>query len=467
MRKLGLNPQQLIGAPNGIRIIDLYGELEGTDKAAPQILVMAHYDSTPNGPGAADDSTGVAVALETIRALKATGPLRNAIGVLLTDGEEVHGVCLGANFFVNNETNRMRNLKLVVNLEARGNHGPALMFQTGPNNNGIVRLFGAACPLPVAASFSEDVYRHMPNDTDLTEFLNAGKRGLNFAFTAGIEFYHAPQDTPENLSQRTLQHYGACILPVVKNLGEANTAAIDRCLEPGDATFFTICRGKFVRYPAWVSTILAIVSAIAFIAALCVGVADSRLRIRWVAIAFAATILAVVIAAVLGVGVVFFVTHVFSVRVNLPFIVGTPFSSLLLLGIVVAALSITLILKARLLRHANDAEQIAGGLSAWVALMLVTNSALAGATYLFTWPALFGTLALFVYCPRDSRARSVLFAVLTCAPAPLLLAPTILLIHETITIGTAPLSAALVALAVCLMPWRSGALAAADLHKRS
>src|SRR5690349_4584776 len=71
MRDLGLNPREMEGVPNGMAIVNLYGELQGTEKDAPQILLMAHYDSVPRGPGAADDSTGVAVALESIRALKA------------------------------------------------------------------------------------------------------------------------------------------------------------------------------------------------------------------------------------------------------------------------------------------------------------------------------------------------------------------------------------------------------------
>jgi hypothetical protein len=37
-------------------------------------------------------------------------------------------------------------------------------------------------------------------------------------------------------------------------------------------------------------------------------------------------------------------------------------------------------------------------------------------------------------------------------PAPLLVAPTILLLHQAITIGIAPVSAALTALTVCLIP---------------
>jgi hypothetical protein len=42
-------------------------------------MLVAHYDSVPRGPGASDDGHGVAVLLETLRALKSAAPLRNDV----------------------------------------------------------------------------------------------------------------------------------------------------------------------------------------------------------------------------------------------------------------------------------------------------------------------------------------------------------------------------------------------------
>jgi hypothetical protein len=445
MRELGLNPAEMKGAPNGIEVVNLYGELGGSDKSAAKILLMAHYDTTPRGPGAADDTTGVAVVLETIRAVKARGAVRNTIGVLLTDGEEVHGVCLGANLFANQQTNLMRDLRVIVNLEARGNRGPVLMFQTGADNNGLIQLFGAACPLPVAASFSEDIYRRMPNDTDLTEFLKAGKRGYNFAFTSGIEFYHSPQDTPENLSQRTLQHYGANVLPLVAKLGDADEATFAKCLEAGDATFFTVCRGVLVRYSAAVARILTVLATALFAFALVRLLSRGTFGIKKMFISLAVTLLAAIVAALIGLAVVFGVMRLFKPQSFGPFIVGVRHNEWILLGLVVVAISLTKASRIRLLRNASSAEQLAGCLIVWVALTIVTALMLPGASYLFMWPTGLAALSLFF-------ANSKFTSLLTAAPAPLLLVPTILMLHQTITIGIAPVSAALIALAVCLEP---------------
>jgi acetylornithine deacetylase/succinyl-diaminopimelate desuccinylase-like protein len=52
------------------------------------ILLAAHYDSVPTGPGASDDGAAVAAMLETLRALSASAPLMNDVIFLFTDGEE-------------------------------------------------------------------------------------------------------------------------------------------------------------------------------------------------------------------------------------------------------------------------------------------------------------------------------------------------------------------------------------------
>ena len=52
------------------------------------IMLMAHYDSVPNGPGAADDGMGVSAILEALRALQSRDALKNNLWVLFTDGEE-------------------------------------------------------------------------------------------------------------------------------------------------------------------------------------------------------------------------------------------------------------------------------------------------------------------------------------------------------------------------------------------
>ena len=66
---------------------NVIGRIPGTANSKAFTL-MAHYDSVPFGPGAADDGAGVVTLLETARALKAGPPLKNDVIFLFTDGEE-------------------------------------------------------------------------------------------------------------------------------------------------------------------------------------------------------------------------------------------------------------------------------------------------------------------------------------------------------------------------------------------
>ena len=65
----------LLGCPEGAR-------------AASAVMLVAHYDGVGAGPAAGDDAAGVAVLLETLRALRAGHPLAHDVIVLFSDGEE-------------------------------------------------------------------------------------------------------------------------------------------------------------------------------------------------------------------------------------------------------------------------------------------------------------------------------------------------------------------------------------------
>lgn len=209
------------------------------------LVLLAHYDSVPTGPGAGDDSIGVATWLETLRALTARGwAPRNDVLVLLTDGEELG--LLGALAFAL-EHPLLADVRCVVNLEAIGNGGPAVLFQLGPENGPRVRAFAEAVPHPTGTSLADAVYRRMRNDTDLTVFLWHGIGGFNLAITSGSSAYHAPHDTPANLDPRSLQHMGECALALAEQLGDADLAHLDG----PDVTFFDVLGRFLVVLPRW------------------------------------------------------------------------------------------------------------------------------------------------------------------------------------------------------------------------
>lgn len=206
------------GSPRSVAVgavQNIVATLPGADRAAPAVLVMSHYDTVHNSPGAADDSAGVAAALEIARALKAgPTPARDVI-FLFTDGEEPG--LLGAEAFFARDPLR-EHVGVVVNMEARGDAGRAAMFQTGPDSGDLIRLYAGSARQPTANSLAAAVYARMPNDTDFTHALRKGLPGLNFAFIDDQLAYHTPLATPEHLNQGSLQNLGDQALPAVRAL---------------------------------------------------------------------------------------------------------------------------------------------------------------------------------------------------------------------------------------------------------
>jgi acetylornithine deacetylase/succinyl-diaminopimelate desuccinylase-like protein len=90
------------------------------------ILLMAHYDTVSTSPGAVDNASGVAVLLETMRALKSGTPLNHDVIALFTDGEEA--ALLGAQAFVD-EHSWMADVKVALNMGLLY-RGPPVIWST-------------------------------------------------------------------------------------------------------------------------------------------------------------------------------------------------------------------------------------------------------------------------------------------------------------------------------------------------
>lgn len=204
----------------GGRVENLIGVLPGADRTIPALAIMAHYDSVPGSPGAADDATGVATALEVVRALKTRGRPARDVVLLITDGEEA-GLLGAEAFFADHPL--ARRIGFVINMEARGGGGRAQMFQTGAQNGQVIDLFRRTAVSPASSSLTVFLYEQMPNDTDFTVSKAKGVSGLNYAFIGRQFDYHSPTSTPENLDKGSLQHMGAQVLSAARELAFAET----------------------------------------------------------------------------------------------------------------------------------------------------------------------------------------------------------------------------------------------------
>ncbi|MBS1110498.1 MAG: putative peptidase, partial [Anaeromyxobacteraceae bacterium] len=123
----------------------------------PAVLVSAHHDSVPAGPGAADDASGVAIVLEMARVLRAEPAAADVI--FLVDDAEESGLG-GAEAFLADPA--AHEVGAVVNLEARGTGGPSLLFETTGSGALVARRLSEGSRRPMGSSLLSTVYRLLP-----------------------------------------------------------------------------------------------------------------------------------------------------------------------------------------------------------------------------------------------------------------------------------------------------------------
>src|SRR5579863_4228033 len=223
--------------------VNIVARLGGDSKDRSTILLVAHYDSVPAGPGASDDGAAVASMLEIARTLSALPAPRHPIDLLFTDGEEAG--LLGASLFVREHPLSHR-VKAAVNMEARGTSGPSLMFETGTANTWLMHMYRSAIARPLTNSLYYVVYKLLPNDTDYTVFKAAGYQGFNFAYIGNVGRYHTPLDNAANVDASSIQHQGDNALAAL--LALANIPTWDP--SPGESVFFDGFSRTLIAWPA-------------------------------------------------------------------------------------------------------------------------------------------------------------------------------------------------------------------------
>ena len=222
---------------------------ENASDSTAYMMFVAHYDSRYSQPmpkqdtvwsyGAADDGYGLGVTLETVaQLLKQHKDWKQGVKVLFTDAEEVgmHGM---TSIWENNRE-AFDNVGLMINIEARGPLGPALLFETCPGNEKVMGLYADASKYHYTYSLTTVVYTFMPNFTDFTivkDFIP----GLNFSTITDINHYHTDKDNFSNISQKSIQHYGEQILPIAQEyLTNAEYADKDYFRAEKDTVNFTV-----------------------------------------------------------------------------------------------------------------------------------------------------------------------------------------------------------------------------------
>jgi len=197
------------------KVNPLYGE------PSSYILLIAHLDSRFRNKvldkvvysfGAADDGYGLGVILESVRlALTYRSTWKQGIKILFTDSEENN--LDGVRKALQSNPEIFEKVGFIINIEARGVKGPALLFETSPGNENIIKLYKKA-KHPAAYSLTTVVYSILPNSSDFTLLRNTYP-GMNFSVIDNLNYYHTDLDNIRNISMTSIQHYGDQITPII------------------------------------------------------------------------------------------------------------------------------------------------------------------------------------------------------------------------------------------------------------
>ncbi len=401
----------------GGRIENVMARLAGTEHTRA-VLLATHYDSGPVSPGAADDGSGVATLLESLRALTAGPPLRHDVIALFTDGEE-NGL-LGADAFAKAHP-WAKDAAVALNFEARGTRGPSLMFETGPDNGVVVRAWAGTAPRPAGSSLSQEIYQRLPNDTDFSVFRAIGIGGLNFAFIGNWKAYHSPLDSVANLDPGSLQQHGDAALAMTRYFGQID---LETVRGPDEVYFSLPYPHVVVRYPETWALPLAGLAAVFWLIAAWIARGRKQASIGGI-------VLGVAVCAVFSAAAVF--AGLRAARALewlhsrwLPpgnVLVSGSYALALVLAIVTAWCALYVLLRRW---FAPRTMMLSASLAGAVVAVLSARN-LAGGSYVFLWPLLAGLAAVLAFTaegadPVSRTGRAFVLWALSL-PAALILWP--------------------------------------------
>jgi hypothetical protein len=399
------------------------------------LMFVAHFDSRYSQPmpeglvwsyGAADDGYGIGVTLETLsHLLKNRADWKQGVKVLFTDAEEVGMVGMKAQWA--NDREVFDNVGLMINLEARGPFGPCLLFETCPGNEKLMDLYSQYADYKFTYSLTTVVYTFMPNFTDFT-IVKDEIPGLNFSTITDVNHYHTDKDNFSNVTESSIQHYGAQVLPVAMEY-VTNPAYADKDYfkSEDDTVNFTVPAMGLFNFS---KTEYLVINAVVFLLFFCLFALEGvRGRVKAVKVfkSSAMTLLAAVVSLVAGVLVSYVCCLIAGAKFK-PFgvIHGVQFDNvaMVVFTVVLAAVLVLIYIKGRnkaVRASMNSMRSSAMKTAAMnyagtklygtLTLMFVLSAALLiaiGENLMFLIPLTFATIAMVLYHMTSLKVWMVL-----------------------------------------------------------
>ena len=374
---IGLKPE--LQRTQGLE--NVVARLSGSNPSGA-IVLLAHYDSVNQGPGAADNGSAVCVLLETMRALQASPGLGNDVIALFDDSEE-YGPFRGTWAFVN-EHPWMADVRMAIGMDTAV-AGPISTDSTGPDNGVLVQAMARAFPGGVWMSATGSaMYDNYP-------FLASGIQTLELEDNYPFHEQHSASDVSAIVGPASMQQLGDQALALVRELGNIDLNRIRGEHE----TYFSVPALGLVHYPQSWSLPLAL-AAVALTALLLVlSLRKGLVSWRGLLIGLGVILGAVVISAVLIGVLATVVPGLAGWRTaewpqwpeTIPPSGGIVFSTF---GVLVAALTAVIYWLSR--RRVSRTEFAIAGLLPILILAVLLSAAKPAMAFVAAWPALLGAL---------------------------------------------------------------------------
>lgn len=414
------------------------------------LMLMSHYDSSPHASlGASDAASGVAAIIEGVRAFLSTHKKpKNDLIILISDGEELG--LLGAKAFVKYHP-WAKDVKLVLNFEARGSGGPSYMLlETNHGNKNLIEAFSKANnPFPVSNSIVYSIYKSLPNDTDLTVFReDANIDGYNFAFIDDHFDYHTAQDSYERLDVNTLEHQGTYLMAMLNYFSEKSVANLK---SEEEVIFFNIAPFGMIYYPySWIFPMI-IICLLLFAILLFYGFKKEYLNHRKILIGYAPLLISLITVGLfsfIGWKLIKIIYPQYNDMINkftyngIAYIfVFSAFAALIFLAIY-----------QRFFKKSSPENLMVAPLTLWFMLSLIVPFKVIGASYLII-PLFFGLLSFAFVLYKSHIKIPIWWHALLAFPLLMLLIPFVYMLPVAMGLDMLSASAVLLVLIlVLLMP---------------
>jgi Peptidase family M28 len=386
-----LDPSQVSAA----HLQNVIARLPGTASTGT-VMLYGHYGSVPTSNNAADGAAGVAAVLETVRAIRASGQLRNDLLIVFADGDETPA--LGPHLFRHHR--EAKAVSVGIALESLSNRGAVVLAYAGqgtPNaptsytsaaNGSWLRAALSAMPHRFTALPLNDLQIASPELSIATK--DAGAGGIGSLLLGGGDAYHTMRDNPANLDVASLQAYGDNALALARHLG--NDALDPKPTSP-ELVAFAVAPNTVISYNRGLALALALVLVGLFVAFVVVGLRRHLLTGWGLVLGFGLALVS--LPVVLAVDVLAWLA---VVAVNPAYrapmgrgYYGAAWTLLFLTFVTLAVTAALYVLGRRIFRPArSDGSVAAGALAIPLLLAIFTALALPAFSYVFTWPTLVG-----------------------------------------------------------------------------